>query len=332
MIYPDFDQLLTKYGRKALSASEFDSFKEQLNQTDDASLRNALYLKWENETHDGKPTDEEVKQMLIAIRKKTYPRSSSHFPRWVHLAGVAAVAVVLLLIGFSGYLYVDRNKLIELAQNEIVVKTEVGQRTQVTLPDGSVVRLNSESQLSYTQSYGLDNRSVGLTGEGYFQVKKNPTKQFIVRAAEVEVKVLGTTFNARAYKKMDEIEITLVNGSVELLTHTDPIQTARLKPNDKGVFNKLNGTLMVKHSENEIETAWVANKLVFRSTSLEEIFAKVQRRYGVQISVNSDALLNDMFTGTFDVESIGEVMNALQKHYGFIYQIKENNIQVRFTK
>lgn len=330
MNQPEFTQLFTKYIRKGLSASELISLRKLLKQTDDDSLCKILHHKWESETHLRKPTNEEVNRMLTTIRNKTQP-TPKHSLKWLRFAVATAAAAVLLLVGFSGYLYLDRGQLIELAQNEIVIKTEVGQRTQVTLPDGSTVHLNSESQLCYAQTFGLNDRTVKLTGEGYFNVQKNPKKQFIVCASDVKVKVLGTTFNARAYANMNEIEVTLVSGSVELTTHTNPVQTVYLKPNNKGVFNKQNGMLTVQSSENGIETAWMANKLVFRSTSLKEIFNKVQRRYGVQINVNRDTLLSDIFTGTFDIESIEEVMHTLQKHYGFTYQIKGDNIQVTFA-
>lgn len=120
-----------------------------------------------------------------------------------------------------------------LAEQDVIVRSGDSGTSQVTLPDGTLVRLNANSSLTYQQNFGQDNRKVKLSGEGYFEVKKNTEKKFIVNTGYIDVTVLGTKFNLYAYEDKDIIEMALVEGHVNVSTSQPPYQTICVKPNEK---------------------------------------------------------------------------------------------------
>ena len=124
-----------------------------------------------------------------------------------------------------------------MAEQDVIVRSGDSGTSQVTLPDGTLVRLNANSSLTYQQNFGQDNRKVKLSGEGYFEVKKNTEKKFIVNTGYIDVTVLGTKFNLYAYEDKDIIEMALVEGHVNVSTSQPPYQTICVKPNEKVTYN-----------------------------------------------------------------------------------------------
>lgn len=120
-----------------------------------------------------------------------------------------------------------------LAEQDVIVRSGDSGTSQVTLPDGTLVRLNANSSLTYQQNFGQDNRKVKLSGEGYFEVKKNTEKKFIVNTGYIDVTVLGTKFNLYAYEDKDIIEMALVEGHVNVSTSQPPIRLFALNPMKK---------------------------------------------------------------------------------------------------
>mgnify|MGYP003205557512 CR=1 FL=1 len=110
-----------------------------------------------------------------------------------------------------------------------------------------------------------------LSGEGYFEVKKNTEKKFIVNTGYIDVTVLGTKFNLYAYEDKDIIEMALVEGHVNVSTSQPPYQTICVKPNEKVTYNKYDNKLNIEKTTTKIETAWLNKELVFREEKLENV-------------------------------------------------------------
>ncbi|MCS3310579.1 FecR family protein [Bacteroides sp. BFG-637] len=120
-------------------------------------------------------------------------------------------AIILLIIGagIGGHLYTVSLTEPTVTDKSYLVQTGKGQRANITLPDGTVVWLNSYTQLHYNANYGATQRVVSLTGEAYFEVAKDKEKPFIVETAGMNVEALGTTFNVKAYREDSQIIATL---------------------------------------------------------------------------------------------------------------------------
>ena len=189
------------------------------------------------------------------------------------------------------------------------VVTRYGNKSRISLPDGSQVWLNAGSRLDYINSDFTNNkREVYLSGEAYFEIVHNAAIPFIVRSGTMQVKVLGTTFNVKAYPEEDNMETSLIRGSVEITIKDRPDDVYILKPNEKLVVSndrparKMESSgykpAMVKEAGDIVslkkvdytaaeklimETAWVQNKLVFRSEKFADLAIKMERWYGTKI-------------------------------------------------
>lgn len=168
-------------------------------------------------SEDSDETDED--------QKEENPRFY-HIYRWI--GGIAAS--LLILFGATYLSYQQGQKNLQNTFADIVVATPNGSSTSVNLPDGSIVKLNGGSRISYSQGYGVDSRIVNIEGEGYFEVKKDSTKPFIVNSANIIVKVLGTKFNFCDYPKETQALVALDEGKVNM-TCIESKQEITLLPN-----------------------------------------------------------------------------------------------------
>lgn len=175
-------------------------------------------------SEDSDETDED--------QKEENPRFY-HIYRWI--GGIAAS--LLILFGATYLSYQQGQKNLQNTFADIVVATPNGSSTSVNLPDGSIVKLNGGSRISYSQGYGVDSRIVNIEGEGYFEVKKDSTKPFIVNSANIIVKVLGTKFNFCDYPKETQALVALDEGKVNM-TCIESKQEITLLPNQHVVLTR----------------------------------------------------------------------------------------------
>lgn len=325
------NKLLRKYTSGKLIPEELRELKKTVNQESDEELKPLLEKEWE-EWQDCPPLSASDRASLFLKIGQQTKRIFVLNRQEIGLR-IAASILILLLTGISALLYIHNREVTQLLdERNVVVKVGKGERVSVTLPDGTSVRLNSESKLSYQQNFGLNDRRVSLTGEGFFDVVKSDGKKFVVNTQFIDVQVLGTAFNVFTYEKADSVEMTLVRGNVLVTAVNPPHQTFRVSPNEKVVYNKKTGSMRVEVSSNQIETAWVSNELVFRSIALKDVFNRLGRKYGVTFRVDDEFLLDDLYTGVFDEGDIDNVMGILKENFKFDYNIKEDTIWVSNPK
>lgn len=264
------------------------------------------------------------------------------------LAGLAVAATVTAAIIFINKTPQQPGKP-ELAHNLNEISTRNGSRTRISLPDGSTVWLNAGSKLVYDKNFDSKIREVSLTGEGYFDVVKNPDKPFIIHAGKVDIKVLGTVFNVKSYPGEKSTEASLIRGSIEVMIKDRPQEKIILKPNEKIIVsNELapQNTANIKPVErNEpivaishlsyeptdstiIETSWVENKLIFQNESFNDLAVKLERWFGVTIKFDNQEVQQLRFRGSFTHETIHQALAALKITGGFNYKIADNNVLI----
>jgi ferric-dicitrate binding protein FerR (iron transport regulator) len=240
--------------------------------------------------------------------------------------------------------------LAETTSNEVVTKN--GSKTNLVLPDGTNVFLNSGSKITYAKDYGIRSREVNLVGEAYFDVVKNPAKPFIIHTSKINVRVLGTAFNVRCYPDEKNTETSLIRGSLEV-SFKDGREKIMLKPNEKLVINnraiqenlspvkskkniaalnvfELSHVGLLPQDNSVVETAWVYNRLVFNSETFEDIAHKMEKWYGTAVSFKDEDLKKKKFTGVFEKETIYEALDAIQLTTAFSYE--ETNGQIILSK
>ncbi|MFI5157970.1 MAG: FecR family protein [Sphingobacteriales bacterium] len=258
---------------------------------------------------------------------------------------IAASIITLLLVGIYA---VSRPKNISSSQQ--ILAAQYGKRIHTILPDGSSVWLNSGSSIKYTGNLIVNGkREVLLNGEGYFDIKHDANHPFIVHAGKLNIVVLGTAFDVKAYTDDEYIETTLIRGKVEIINDSKPDTKIVLYPNEKVRVNTnqaelkevnivskapvTDSTLSEKNAqplpdESITETGWVSDNLSFKKENFTDLAKQLERWYNVEIIFDNDAYSNKQFTGTFKNQDINEVMSALQLTQSFHYAITNNQIHI----
>ena len=267
-------------------------------------------------------TDAAYRRDLRALREK---RREGRTKFWLRFAACLS----LPLAAATGILAWMLFNPVESEQFASVV-APFGAVVKYELPDHSTVWLNSGSSLSYPVRFSRKSRTVQLEGEAYFDVQKNPDRPFTVVAdGGMKVKVLGTKFNVSAYKDDSSIETTLESGKVEVIT--DSGVSLELIPGEQANYSKESGHLE-KHKVNAYDhTAWKDGKMVFRNASLEEIFNRLEHKFGINIILSGQPSGDERYRATFRNESLDRTMDYLGRIAGFRWQFEdENTIAVQF--
>lgn len=233
---------------------------------------------------------------------------------WIYK--VAAVLVFFFMIGLTLYFY----NAINLGFSKIAmtaVENGKSEKKKVILPDGSVVWLNAESKLYFPEKFDTDKRNVILEGEAFFDVIKNKNAPFTVKTEQIDIRVLGTSFNVRSYTDDDLIETTLVTGAVEIKNKVnldaDVEKTIKLTPNHQAVYSKTNKVINLTQVDTKYYTSWKEGQLLFSNESLIVVAKKLSKWYGKEIKIeNSEAIRNCRITLKIDKECIDQVIEILK--------------------
>lgn len=322
--------LLKKFQSGNLSLSDFKELVSTVNDSSDQELEDVFFEEWNKFDTYPSLSQEKIDSLYCHLHKKM--KISPFYKITRHWGQIAASILLLFASGLTILYYIQHQELQTLAEQDVIVRSGDSGTSQVTLPDGTLVRLNANSSLTYQQNFGQDNRKVKLSGEGYFEVKKNTEKKFIVNTGYIDVTVLGTKFNLYAYEDKDIIEMALVEGHVNVSTSQPPYQTICVKPNEKVTYNKYDNKLNIEKTTTKIETAWLNKELVFREEKLENVFQCLSRKFRVKFSIDSSVSVDDVYTGAFDDEKIEDILEVLKIHYGFNYTVKDGKINIRMNK
>ena len=322
--------LLKKFQSGNLSLSDFKELVSTVNDSSDQELEDFFFEEWNKFDKYPSLSQEKIDSLYCHLHKKM--KISPFYKITRHWGQIAASILLLFASGLTILYYIQHQELQTLAEQDVIVRSGDSGTSQVSLPDGTLVRLNANSSLTYQQNFGQNNRKVKLSGEGYFEVKKNTEKKFIVNTGYIDVTVLGTKFNLYAYEDKDIIEMALVEGHVNVSTSKPPYQTICVKPNEKVTYNKYDNKLNIEKTTTKIETAWLNKELVFREEKLENVFQCLSRKFRVKFSIDSSISVDDVYTGAFDDEKIEDILEVLKIHYGFNYTVKDGKINIRMNK
>ncbi len=237
----------------------------------------------------------------------------------------------------------------DLQANMNEVSTRMGSRSKIVLPDKSVVWLNAGSKLLYEKTFGNTIREVELSGEGYFDVMKDPERPFIIHTQKLNIKVLGTAFNVKSYPNDETTETSLIRGMIEVTMKDRPDEKIILRPNEKLTVRNDEGKSEAVSEINRkkplvaigrityephdgviMETAWMENQLfISADKSFAELALDLERKYGMNFRFNNEAVSQFKFGGTggsFKKETIQQALHALQLANYFRYHINDDTV------
>lgn len=250
---------------------------------------------------------------------KTQLISSNYLFIW-KAASVAAILVAALFIG----LFFNYNLKSE-TQESFVIESPRGEKSKVILADGTIVWLNSESQLTWSTDFNGGNRIVTLSGEGYFDVKKDSKHPFIVRTPNADIKVFGTRFNVCSYPDEQLTETTLEEGKIEVRIKGKPNPVAVI-PGQRMVFDKQTGGISLEQVDTDLYTSWKGNKLRFNDALFSDVVKKLERWYDVKIILDKNLKYSERYTMCIKTESLREMLNRLKLTTPMSYKIEEENV------
>ena len=318
------DTLENKYRKDALTPSELQELRSKVNSMSDNELGEQMYQSWMNGEIDCTFVEDQKVNKMKSNIDRTIGKKHLIKYQLIRFGQTAAAILLPVFIILSAYLYHENR---QITSDEMIVSTGIGERANVSLPDGTTVSLNSNSRLSYIPKvYNREERKIEFKGEGFFRVTKNVSVPFIVNAKGLKVRVLGTTFNLSVRDNAHTAELALEEGSVQLLSVKSNKQVV-LAPMQKAILNQETGNITVISDKNAKDaSAWRLGEMVFRNTPLTGVLRTIEENYNVKIEINSDVCLADKFTGTLPVVNLNEVLEVLEKSYHFKTEIIDKKI------
>ncbi len=204
-----------------------------------------------------------------------------------------------------------------------------GENRDITLPDGSIVKLNANSTLKISIDWSEKNtREVWLNGEAFFTVTKKPNKgnaKFIVHTSKVDVEVLGTEFNVS--ERDTNTNVTLNSGKIRLnVHHNDDIQTIMMNPGEQVSFSSKSLRINKKEVKPEVVSAWVSNRWMLESTPLQEIATKIENTFGFEVVISDIQLANERMTGVIMTNNLDEVLEGISTIYSLKIKREDKKI------
>ncbi len=321
---------------------------------EDAYLQHIIKLKLVS------PDFAELANGNVSTESENFQLYPTKIPWYQRAQSIAAVLILLLVSVFSYQFYNHKktNDSISLSQFN-VIKVSLGSKTKVQLPDGSKVWVNSDSRLSYPETFKGLTREIYLEGEAYFDVVKDPKHPFIVHTSGIDIRVLGTAFNVKAYKAEPTIEATLVHGLIEVTKTEHPNESKiLLRPHEKLIFDKFaksesvvkqfsassikqtanyqlpNPAIIISPLAKNIadsaikETSWIYNRLTFEDERFEDLVIKIERWFNVHVTITNEKIRSYRSTGAFENETIDEALKELQYLVPFNYQINGREVTI----
>ena len=244
-------------------------------------------------------SEEEKQAVYHDLRKRVRLPRSYRIP----VFRIAASLLILLGIGFLIRYAVNIPELNTLA-------TSTGEQREITLSDGTRVKLGAESILKYPKAFDGSSRRVELTGQAYFEVTHNPDKPFTVSSGGVETRVLGTSFDVNAYPEDSLIAISLVEGSVRVRKKD---HTAMLKPGQQARFKPGVPEPELGEFEAEHILAWTFDQLDFQRSSFEQVARILKRQYGITIGFDDPQIAGYTISGRFKDADPETVLRAITR-------------------
>lgn len=204
------------------------------------------------------------------------------------------------------------------------LSTPRGGQYQITLADGTIVWMNAASKLIFPTSFNGKDRTVKLIGEAYFEIAPNEHQPFILNVNNMQVKVLGTHFNVKAYDDEPMVKTTLLQGMVKVAANDKEVL---LKPGQQAKMNN-SGEINVVVANVDDVVAWKNGTFSFNDVTIEEVMRQIARWYDVEI-IYPEGIPQGLFRGEIDKASdITTVLKILEVS-GVRFNVEGRKILVR---
>lgn len=364
------EEILWRYFEERASKQEADMIMQWLDQSpENRKLFTAIkktFIEIEANTRPCKETtDKAYSRFLERVNKVEIEQQSEIKIQTNQFRTIIwrYASILIVAVGLSALAYYVGTRSASI-NNKTFCEIEVpyGSRSTLVLPDGSKIWLNAGSKLKYNHDFDVKSRDVYLEGEAFFDVEKRK-HPLVVHTSDIDILVLGTTFNVKSYPDEDYIEATLVEGNIRIESKASD-KPLFLKPKEKLTYHKSDKQISVGESEinnqrpkeesivgqkvsvtqllkdvdiiedvnTDESTSWKDGKLIINNESLEELTRKIERKYDVTFTFESERLKDYSYSGTLRDFPLEQVLRALELTSPIKYIIKEKSVILTYNK
>lgn len=294
-------------------------------------------------------------RMLTNIRKSLAehhrPASKHRYlftPTFIKVAASISVVVVSGLWLFTGTNRLADDRVAEITElsGTVVLENEADSTRVYWLPDGSTVRLGSSSTLHFNRDFSADKREVYLTGQGFFDVVKDPSRPFYVYSKQIVTRVLGTTFFVDAPEDGSKVEVQVITGKVSVF-HIRPDSASKTEETSMQRHSSANGVVLSPNQKVEYYTEedhWVTGlveepvpvrsidektlSFVFDNTPVRTVLADIQSRFAIEMVTENDRICECTFTGDVSTMTLYDMLDVISNSIGSTYEVKGTRILI----
>lgn len=240
--------------------------------------------------------------MRSQIRRPAARQVEFRVANFWQVARIAAGLIVVTVAGVWTYRWIQTPAPVV----EMVADVTTAQDT---LPDGTTAFLNKKSSLTFAYDRKTKTRKVALKGEGFFEVKHEEEKPFVIEAEEALVRDIGTAFNIKAYPGEDTVEVVVKEGVVQFYTVNNP--GINLQAGETGIYSKRSKSFTKLHRADTNVFAYKTGVFAFHATDLRSVIERVNEVYGARISLGSDKIGDCRLTVNFTNEELETIVDII---------------------
>ncbi|HAQ21192.1 MAG TPA: hypothetical protein DCR40_18465 [Prolixibacteraceae bacterium] len=325
------DQLFRKYINSVINPEEYSKVSDFLaSKKNEDIIYSLIKPHWDREMLEEsevqKPNPElrdKIIQAILISDRETVLRKLSVSRLKLRIAAILITGLII-----STVFFIRKSTKVQYVAEMQTISAPFGAKTNFTLPDGSLVWLNSGSSVSFISSFEKS-RLVSLKGEAFFEVENNGNP-FLVSTEYGDVEVKGTSFNVSAFAG-EYFQTTLLTGTVKVKEKRTGEEVSLQPGQQAGIY----GTdFKVENVDTDMFSSWKDGKLIFRNENLLSVTKRLERWYNVKIELGSDKRLSEIsYTGTLEMESFSEVLQLLKitAPIDYIYDEKTRTIRIEYT-
>jgi transmembrane sensor len=329
----DINDLLSKYAQNKISELELDMLNRLLKNTmTEGEVKKILDKHWKLLMNDENNSDSVVlkegffEQILDKAKKRELITHKKQI-NWSSWSRIAAIFIGVITI--SGVLYFMAGTNTNHETNLIALHTDIGERKTVLLPDGSKVTLYAVSELSYPEIFNDTIREIYLKGEAFFEVARNEQQLFVIRTGDLETRVLGTSFNVKAYQDDEQVQVSVATGKVKVNSKAtnllSPSSELILQPDEQAIYGTETGSLSKRKIDSKTLMALRDGILIFEKTELKKVIKTLERWYNTDLELTNPNIANCLISSKLDNAELEDVLETLKYILNVEYEHLEGN-------
>ncbi|HBF89402.1 MAG TPA: hypothetical protein DDX39_12240 [Bacteroidales bacterium] len=294
-----------------LNSSEFAEIQTWMDASDEHKRYVEELRKIWNETGNIKPepifvdTNKAWQKLSSRIEKQEKFEAKTKNIFTINLLRIAAVIIPLITISYLFFVSKQELKTITFLSKDKI--------ENYNLPDGSKITLNKNSKIAYLQDFNQEKREIKFNGEAFFNIQSNKQKPFVIKTSDVNIKVVGTSFNVNSIE--NQVVVIVKTGEVlffRIDSITNDTNIISLEAGTKGIYNRITKQLEKIETANENEIFWTSKKLTFDKTNLREVVKTLETCYGTKIEITNQNIENRHLSATFNNQNIDSVLAIIK--------------------